>query len=135
MQHHHENKSVNAKVVPNEVLLNEGFPGFESRFLSSDILRGGHLHTPGKELRSSLYMSGVAAKKPIHFYFFLKLPVTVRFVSQVIDKHAGVEQRSSVGSASGRSPHGCLACPGCASGPGAFGIASSPRQPRSVPGT
>lgn len=72
MQHHHENKSVNAKVVPNEVLLlNEGFPGFESRFLSSDILRGGQLHTPGKELRSTLCVSGLAAKKSIHFYIFL----------------------------------------------------------------
>lgn len=59
------------KVVPNEVLLNEGFPGFESQFLSSDILRGGQLHTPGEKLRSALYMSGVAAKKSVHFYLFL----------------------------------------------------------------
>lgn len=94
MQHHHENQSVNVKVVPNEVLLNEGFPGFENRFLSSDRPRGGQLQAPGKELRSTLYMSEIAAKKSIHFYSFLSFAGAGGCVSQsVVDKHSGQQCR------------------------------------------
>lgn len=91
------------------------------------------MHSPGKELRRSLYMSEVAAKKSIPFYFFLSLPVTAWLCEPV-------GYRQTRGLVAGRAeqcrecrwpqPHSCPSCLGCAGGRGAFGIASSPSPAR-----